>query len=158
MRRDALVSGSTHWMRTILWRSFLARRFFHLPYHRSRMKAEIRDSTVRYASRRWGANSTDSVSYQLPTGPWQHAEPGSLEFFLLERYLLFAHDGSRNKLVSGRVHHPPYGFQVIERAGFAAEFRPVFQAAGFDPPMSKPALLHYSPGVDVRVFPTVAAG
>lgn len=52
--------------------------------------------------------STSRFTYR-PTGPASVAEPGSLEFFLIERYLLFS-TTRRRRLRTGRVHHPPCQF------------------------------------------------
>lgn len=47
-------------------------------------------------------------------GDAQVADPGSLEFFLLERYVLFAWHERRKQLLSGRVWHKPYSFREAE--------------------------------------------
>jgi uncharacterized protein YqjF (DUF2071 family) len=38
-----------------------------------------------------------------------HAVPGSLEHFLIERYILYTQKG--DQLLSGRVHHAPYSLR-----------------------------------------------
>ena len=85
----------------------LARRLFHLPYQHAKMSLE----GSLYSCRRKTGHATAKYDYEIE-GPFQTAEPGSLEFFLLERYLLFSarRDGG---LRMGRVHHEPYQFACI---------------------------------------------
>ncbi len=126
----------------------LARRFFHLAYEHARMSARrLADGGIAYSSQRRGDAVVAEYEWR-GAGEWRVAEPGSLEFFLLERYALFTArpDGT---LVWGRVHHEPYRIRDGEVAKWSA--RPV-ELAGFSlhgPPAS--ALV--SAGVDVSVFP-----
>lgn len=83
----------------------LARRFFHLNYVHARMEARIEAGVVFYRSRR---GEGAGAEFQYPLGGSTHqAEPGSLEFFLVERYRLFSAD-RKGRIHSGRVHHVPY--------------------------------------------------
>lgn len=84
----------------------LARRFFHLPYFHATMTASRQDQRIHYTCRRRGMTETSSFEWK-DEGPVHTAEPGSLEFFLVERYLLFTTrpDGT---LLRGQVHHEPY--------------------------------------------------
>ena len=124
----------------------LARHFFHLPYFDAAMSADRTDDTVRYRSRRHDdAVVADYVWHK--TAPVRTAEPGSLEFFLLERYALFAQRGD-GSLFTGRVQHSPYAFAEAEVSAWSAH---PARLAGFDvegPPISALA----SAGVDVSVF------
>ncbi len=121
----------------------LARRLFHLPYQHAAMSVE----GTRYHCRR--KNQEKTVVYQYAVeGPFQTAAPGSLEFFLLERYLLFS-ASSDGSLHTGRVHHRPYAFAPIAASGYSTL---PFQWEGFNlngPPSS--ALV--SPGIPVRIHP-----
>jgi uncharacterized protein YqjF (DUF2071 family) len=74
------------------------------------------------------------------------AEPGSLEFFLLERYLLHARRGGT--LWTVQVFHEPY---PLLRARVLSLRDGLVPAAGFPPHITEPHTL-YSPGVDVDVF------
>jgi uncharacterized protein YqjF (DUF2071 family) len=89
-----------------------ARTWFRLPYRSSRMSALLDDASdaVDYrAHRRGAALEAASRFHYRPRGPARTAEPGSLEFFLIERYLLFSL-GRRGRLFTGRVWHEPYAF------------------------------------------------
>src|SRR5262249_21122351 len=82
-----------------------ARTFFNLPYEHAAMRAIRRDGLVDYTSRRRGATGESSFVYGASGGNCE-AQPGSIEFFLVERYRLFAKSG--HAVRSGRVHHRPY--------------------------------------------------
>lgn len=85
----------------------LARRFFHLPYCHARMAATPRGDTIHYRCQRPEATDSAWRYAWTPVAMAAPALPGSLEFFLVERYLLFAADAS-GRLYAGRVHHAPY--------------------------------------------------
>jgi uncharacterized protein YqjF (DUF2071 family) len=84
----------------------IARSRFHLPYEHAKMEAQVTAEGIHYKCRRKGCRETANYSYS-PLGSPSPAEPGSLEFFLAERYILYSArpDGS---LFTGRVHHAPY--------------------------------------------------
>lgn len=84
----------------------VARRFFHLPYHHARMSAKVRGAEIFYSSCRKGSDTVSRFRYRRPVGA-EPAREGSLEWFLVERYLLFTTDRAGN-IRSGRVHHEPY--------------------------------------------------
>jgi len=126
----------------------IARRLFHLPYQHAEMKAKMEGDAVRYDCQRKGETVAADYRYR-PGGELRTAEPGSFEFFLLERYLLFStsRDG---RIHSGQVHHVPYTFVEAECDAWSAE--PIRQA-GCALPEGSPTSLLYSPGVDVSVYP-----
>ena len=131
-----------------------ARCFFHLPYHESEMvvhEAEDRGriTKVTYVSERrsGGQNFSAVVS---PAELLPNPLPGSFEFFLVERYLLYSWSGS--KLNSGRVFHPPY---TIRRAQLKAVNETLVSASRIEPKPFSNVL--FSDGVDVEVFPLRAS-
>jgi len=103
-----------------------ARRLFYLNYVHARMKVGRRDGYVVYSSRR-GEGAEAAFEYGM-SGEQNEARPGSLEFFLLERYVLFSTD-RQGRLLAGRLHHRPYlagagevpvwSFIPAEQDGFA---------------------------------------
>lgn len=125
----------------------IARRCFHLPYQHARMTSEQAGDRVAYRCRR-GEHAV-AWDYQWRTAEAAtEARPGTLEFFLVERYVLFAQD-ARGGLHAGRVHHAPY--RVTAPRLEHGSTGPV-QAAGFEvegPPVS---VLGAQP-VDVSIFP-----
>ena len=89
-----------------------------------------------------------AARYQ-PTGPVAPAAPGSLEFFLAERYLLYSRVGTG--LRTARVHHAPYPLQVAAAADVEQTLTNV---AGLPPGAcaGPPPLVHYAREVDVAIF------
>ncbi len=100
----------------------------------------IRFSTERRGT---GAHLVLDASIGEHLGP---SAPGTLEHFLLERYLLFNDWGGA--LHRGQVHHVPYPAQ----RAIVHEVRcTLLEAAGLPSPEGEP-LAHYAEGVDVTVF------
>jgi uncharacterized protein len=126
----------------------VARSRWGLPYFNARMRMERRDGSIDYHCTRVGPNGARlSVRYQV-SDDLGAAEPGTLDHFLIERYLLFVK--RRGHLWSGQVHHPPY---PLRRASVTELHDELVAAAGLPQPKDPPARVHYSPGVDVEVFP-----
>ncbi|MBL9131990.1 MAG: DUF2071 domain-containing protein [Verrucomicrobiaceae bacterium] len=123
-----------------------ARTFFHLPYQHARMSAPIADGWIDYQCHRRGEASPSRIRYQVANNP-QPAEPGSLAFFLAERYLLFSK--TPRGIRCGQVHHTPYPLADVSLDAWDAN--PLLQA-GFEDPKRPPDHLIGSPGVDVRVY------
>ncbi len=97
----------------------IARWFFHLPYFHAKMRATRRDGFVDYHSQRRGTPALSSYAWQ-PDGDTRDAPPGSLDFFLIERYVLFSTDQS-GVLHCGRVHHQPYRISHAVVSEFSVE-------------------------------------
>ena len=75
-----------------------ARSLFHLPYEHATMSAGIQaDGTIEYDARRRGEGSEARFVY-ASNHAGSEVEPGSLEFFLIERYALFAHATTSGRL------------------------------------------------------------
>ncbi len=139
----------------------LARKFFSLPYEHAKMSAEIdsEGSTsakgfgpeVRFRSQRKGGAKAAEMRYQYqPTSEVRLAEPGSLDFFLCERYLLFAHDQKRNRLRVGQVHHPPYELTEVNVGAFDPRLFGLNQLSIPDHDFDHAV---YSQSVAVKIYP-----
>lgn len=129
-----------------------ARAGFHLPYFHAAIDVDARlggdnETFVEYHSRRRGARGAVlSVVYRALGRP-AAAVPGTLEHFLIERYILYAH--SRGRLYLGRVHHAPYPVQSAEVLDLDES---LLSASGLARP-TRPPLAHIASGVNVRVYP-----
>ncbi len=123
-----------------------ARAFYHLPYFNADIDLEQSARTIQYALKR-----TDDPPAQFQAS-WNIGEsapvanPDSLEFFLTERYCLYAeNDGD---LYRARIHHQPWPLQkanvnscestMIEALGL--------KALGGDP------VLNYAEEIDVDIW------
>jgi uncharacterized protein len=128
-----------------------ARFFFSLPYFYSEMESEIDPASreVTYSSRRRGTDAGLQSSFRYrPTSDTHTAAPGTLEFFLVERYVLFAHS-RKGRLYSGRVWHSPYQLASVEVGGLNEN---VLRLDGFSKPAAAPAHMIMSPRVEVDIF------
>lgn len=127
-----------------------ARRRFSLPYFHAQMSVRRTDREVGYRSaRREGprpANLTGSATFSDSV---RYASEGSFEFFLVERYRLYANREGR--LCTGRVFHPPYPIRDVE--SYSVE-ESLVGHVGLDSKPWESAL--FSDGVDVEVFPLEA--
>lgn len=127
-----------------------ARTFFHLPYHHARMKAPVVDGWIDYTCQRRSESAQSRYRYQV-SNEAHAADPGSLEFFLAERYLLFSR--TPRGLRCGQVHHTPYPLANAKVESWSLE--PLLQA-GFTDPRRPPDHIVGSPGVNVLVYPLTA--
>lgn len=128
----------------------LARRFFHLPYeHATQRSAKTVDGWVDYTTQRAGQSHASRYRYRAATEA-QLAESGTKEFFLLERYRLYAHQNSADQLWSGQVAHAPYQFSKVEVAAYDAH---LLKLAGFDVGARAPVHLCAARTVAVDIFP-----
>jgi uncharacterized protein YqjF (DUF2071 family) len=87
------------------------------------------------------------IVYRPADGVIAHASPGTLEHFLLERYVLYAADDHHN-LYRARVQHQPYPIQRAEVIEFEET---LIWAAGIRRGEEAP-LRHYASEVNVKVF------
>jgi len=124
----------------------VARRQFGLPYYNGRMSLIRSGDELSYRCRRLGELGPRSFVRAVPGTYLGPSEPGSIEHFLLERYIL--HVEGRDGLMQGRVHHTPYPVQKARVLELGDE---LVAAAGFPRPHTSP-LVHYAAGVDVDIF------
>lgn len=127
-----------------------ARLRYGLPYHLARMRCTREDDAIDYsATRRSGGAAGLSVRYR-PGAPTGSAAPGSLEEFLIERYVL--HVVREGELQSIRVRHSPYPLREVE---VDLRSETLLAAGGIRRPEQAP-VVHFSDGVDVEVRPVDA--
>ena len=129
----------------------VARWIWHLPYFHSAMTLSNKDAIYNYTLKR--TNKVQSqikieVSETLPP-----SEADSLEYFLLEQYLLFTE--LRGQLLRGQVHHIPYPVRQAELIDFEDQLLEINNIGGIS---SSPDLVHFSQGVDVEIYPLEPTG
>ena len=122
-----------------------ARALWGLPYHRS----SISCAGGWRCDRSWPSPAMTGFSATFSPGAAKPAsEPGSLEFFLAERYQFYA-AGRGGRLRRARVHHPPYPLHAVQEG---AQVTPALLAPlGVKHAEQRIADL-YSPGVEVEIF------
>ena len=121
-----------------------ARALFNLPYHAASMQVGRDGETVRYSSRRTGSGRAELVGTYRPVGATFEARPGTLAYFLTERYCLY-HIDRRGRPYRLDIHHPPWPLQMAEAA---LTRNSMARAAGIELPPSEP-LLHFAKRQDM---------
>lgn len=133
-----------------------ARALMNLPYFRARIDMTVGPDgpTIDYQlRRRWpGPKSAACDVRYAPRGPVSPAVPGSLEHFLVERYILY--HVVRGRLHRARVHHAPW---PLQGADVSMRHESLTAAAGIDRP-DGPPLIHYGREVRVEIFGTERVG
>lgn len=123
-----------------------ARTFFHLPYFNAKIDLKQQDATIDYSLSRTDDPPADfDALWKIGnTIPFSH--PGSLEFFLTERYCLYSED--RGRLYRARIHHQPWPLQKAELLSFDST---MIESQGLPAPTGDP-LLHYCEELSVEVW------
>jgi uncharacterized protein YqjF (DUF2071 family) len=124
----------------------VARRSHRLPYFRARMSSRREGDEIEYSSvrREPGAEAVVFHARYAPDGPVFNATPGSLEWFLAERYCLYSEHGGR--VFRADIHHSPWPLQPARASIELNTMAPV------ELPDDEP-LLHYSESQDTVIWP-----
>ena len=131
----------------------VARTFYNLPYYWAEMRIQQRNEREfdYYSRRRF---TSKPVVFQAryrglgPTRKTAESRPGSLEYFLTERYCLFTR-GSGGQVVRANVYHVPW---PLEEAEADIQQNDLAAAIGIQLP-DQPPVLHYSRRLAVYVWP-----
>jgi uncharacterized protein YqjF (DUF2071 family) len=121
-----------------------ARRTYCLPYFHARMSAGRSGEWIAYECARLSEAGRVFSGRYRPNGAAFTAEPGSLEWFLTERYCLYTTD-RRGALARAEIHHELWPLQPAEAEIELASISPL-ELRG-DP------LLHFSRRQDVVIWP-----
>jgi uncharacterized protein YqjF (DUF2071 family) len=126
-----------------------ARLAYRLPYYQARMTANAEADSVSFHAERThpgAAPATFDATWHLGE-PLPEAQPGTLEFFLVERYALWSGPAAR---LYARIHHRPW---PLRRATLSHLRSTVLEAAGLPPPGDAPLLHAQAFPFDVDVWP-----
>ncbi len=111
----------------------------------------LADGMLDYRCERNGTSlGASRFLYRAAEETPKESATGTLEFFLLERYLLFSHDPSKQQLFTGQVNHLPYRFRAAEVAQWDA--LPV-KWDGLPEVAGPPVHAGVAEAVDVSVYP-----
>jgi uncharacterized protein YqjF (DUF2071 family) len=127
-----------------------ARKLFYLPYFLAAMSCTAEAGWIRYQSlrkERRGSAASLRARYRA-MGDVFHAQPGSIEHFLAERYCLYTADKKRN-IIRCQIHHPPWPLQLAEAE---LQENTMAAAAGITIADHQPELLHFSRHQEVVVW------
>lgn len=137
----------------------VGRQRWNLNYHRADMRlARVGERVTYWSSRRWpgmkgaGCNAAvvagDFIGSARGNFPAGQAEPGTLEHFLGERYLLYVKE-KNGTLLCGQVHHRPYPLRDLRVESCE---QTLLTASGITV-AGPPEHALFSDGVKVEVFP-----
>src|SRR5262249_40214374 len=121
-----------------------ARQLYRLPYFLARFNAVERNEWIDYECARASEPSRVFSGRYRPAGAVFTATPGSLEWFLTERYCLYSVDGS-GALHRAEIHHAPWPLQPAEAEIDLTTLSPL--------PVDGAPLCHYARRLDVVVWP-----
>ncbi len=126
-----------------------ARTFYHLPYFNAEMSLRQQGNSIKYHSQR---NDARGAPAQLDAAwtigePLARTRPGSLGFFLTERYCLYSFH--RERLYRSRIFHQPWPLLSASLDGYQST---MVEALGIDEPKGEP-VLHYAESISVNIWP-----
>ena len=128
----------------------LARLSFHLPYFRTTIqyKSDEQHHVSYYSVRRDSrANSAQFQATYRPIDDVNISDPGSLEYWLTERYCLYSID-KKGRVYRGEIDHCRWPLQPAEAE---IEINSFFSSFGIQVPQSKP-LFHFAKRLHVHAW------
>jgi uncharacterized protein YqjF (DUF2071 family) len=131
-----------------------ARRFYHLPYFNAEMSLSQDLNTIKYSSKRADSRGPSAKLEAAWTmgEPLAQTRPGSLEFFLNERYCLYAYH--RQKIFWSRIFHQPWPLRSASLDSYQST---MIQSLGLEEPKGEP-LLQYAESLAVNIWPLRKVG
>ena len=126
-----------------------ARMFFHLPYFNAEMSLEEEGDRIVYSSSRTEREAPEAEF----NATWEkgetlaYSQPGSLEFFLTERYCLYS--ARKEKLYRCRIFHEPW---PLREATLSEMDSTMIESHGLPSPQGEP-LLHFAEELSVDIWP-----
>ena len=127
---------------------WMAKLFYSLPYHTAQMEADSEGGYYRYRCQRQGEREAAVFHYRKGEEKVS-TQPGSLPFFLAERYLLYAYSAAAGKLYSARVHHAPW---ELFRAHLGKCDETMLRLNNLDPKLRQPEHHWLASPVRVKVY------
>ena len=127
---------------------FGARTFFLVPYFTADLSLRQQGNSITYRSRRTHRGAPAAAfdarwtfGKRLP-----ESRPGSLEFFLTERYCFYTTHGE--SVFRCRIHHPPWPLRDAEVSTYHST---MIESHGLPAP-DGPPLLHYSEEITADIW------
>jgi uncharacterized protein YqjF (DUF2071 family) len=124
-----------------------ARSIYHLPYHAAAIELKEHGKTIDYNLSREDDDPPAEFKAVWKIGdPLPQAQPGSKEFFLTERYMLYTeHD---DQLYRARIYHDPWPLQeaVLKKWGSS-----MLEANHLPQPPGDP-IVHYAEEISVEIW------
>jgi uncharacterized protein YqjF (DUF2071 family) len=122
---------------------WMARWRFHLPYYFARISLQQTGGRIIYQCSRRTGGAQFAASYR-PTGECYQAKRGSIDYWLTERYCLYAADRT-GRVFRGEIHHVSWPLQP---ATVEIQSNSMTEPLGIRLP-SMPPLAHFARRLDV---------
>ena len=123
-----------------------ARTFFHLPYYNAEIRMDGKHK-IKYRSKRLDDPAAVFKAEWTVGKALPKSQPGSREFFLTERYMLYTE--FEGKLYRSRIYHEPWQLYEAELTNFASS---MLEAKQITQPKTHP-ILHHAEEVSVDIWP-----
>jgi len=133
---------------------WMAKLFYSLPYHSATMDACEQAGLYEYRCQRLGQESKAEFHYKNE-GKGVASPPGSLPYFLAERYLLYTYAQKQRKLYRARIHHSPWD---LHRAQLGQCDDSMLKLNGFDARLRPPEHSWFASPVRVKIYALEDAG
>lgn len=124
-----------------------ARKFYFLPYFKADIELKQEGETIEYSLTRTEDPPADFRAIWTIGESLAVSQPGSLEFFLTERYCLYSE--RRGKIYRARIHHQPWPLRKAEVSTLNST---MIESLGLATPEGN-ALLHYAEEIKVDIWP-----
>jgi len=126
---------------------FAARTFYHLPYYNADIELTEDDAgSIDYSLTRTNDPPAEFAATWKTGKRLPISEPGSLEFFLTERYCLFSEHN--DSLYEARIHHRPWPLQSAELVSLEST---MIESHGL-PTRKEDPQLHYCEELNVDIW------
>jgi uncharacterized protein len=122
-----------------------ARTFFHLPYYNAEIEMEGKKK-IKYRLDRIDKPAAQFRAAWTVGEPLPKAQPGSREFFLTERYILYTEYD--DDLYRARIYHEPWQLYEAELTSFSST---MLEANRLIQPKTQP-IVHYADEVNVDIW------
>lgn len=123
-----------------------ARTVYHLPYYYADIKLKEHGRTIDYRLDRDDDPAAAFKATWKIGDPLPQSQPGSKEFFLTERYILYTeHD---EQLYRARIYHEPWPLQKAELTKWGSS---MLEASRLTQPQGEPKV-HYAEEIDVDIW------
>lgn len=127
----------------------IARRFFHLPYFDARFAIGNGNGGIQYSAVRThrGAPGADFAAVYHPMGPVYRTRAGTLDWWLTERYCLYAADNA-GCLYRGEIDHDQWPLQAADAEVLSNSLGESLGIEMRGPPQT----LHFAKSLDVHAW------
>lgn len=122
-----------------------ARTFYHLPYYSADISLQGK-TKIKYRLKRRDDPPAQFKASWTVGDPLPQSQPGSREFFLTERYVLYSE--FKGELYRARIFHEPWELYEAELTEFGST---MLEAKEIPQPKTQP-ILHYTEQISVDIW------